>query len=154
MGSSAVAAAAALNPFMGIIVTENLGKNNHAMWKAQILAAVRGARMVGHLTGASPAPAEEIDGKDSAGKDAVVPNPAYEEWFSRDQQVLSFVLGSLGREVLAQVAAQDTAAGLWAAIEEMYCDNPPRENTVLSPKTDPPWSLSNSKVSSCRWLPG
>jgi hypothetical protein len=120
MGSSAVAVAAALNPFMGITVTEKLGKNNHAMWKAQVLAAVRGSRMVGHLTGASPAPAEEIDGKDNSGKDAVVPNPAYEEWFSRDQQVLSFVPESSGREVLAQVAAQDTAAGLWAAIEEMY----------------------------------
>jgi hypothetical protein len=29
------------------------------------------------------------------------------------------------------------------------CDNPPRKNTVLSPKTDPLWSLRNSKVSSC-----
>jgi hypothetical protein len=26
---------------------------------------------------------------------------------------------------------------------------PAQENTVLSPKTDPLWSLSNSKVSSC-----
>jgi hypothetical protein len=31
---------------------------------------------------------------------------------------------------------------------------PAQENTVLSPKTDPLWSLSSSKVSSCRWLPG
>jgi hypothetical protein len=38
--------------------------------------------------------------------------------------------------------------------ERAECDNPPRENTVLTPKTDPLWSLSSSKVSSCRWLPG
>ena len=105
---------------MGIAITEKLGKSNHAMWKVQILAAVRGSRLVGHLTGTSPAPAEEVNGKDSAGKDTIVPNPAFEEWYSRDQQVLSFVLGSLGHEVLAQVAAQDTAANLWAAIEAMY----------------------------------
>jgi hypothetical protein len=30
------------------------------------------------------------------------------------------------------------------------CDKPAQENTVLSPKTNPLWSLSNSKVSSCR----
>jgi hypothetical protein len=30
------------------------------------------------------------------------------------------------------------------------CDNPPKENTILSPKTNPLWSLSNSKVPSCR----
>jgi hypothetical protein len=44
---------AMLNPLMGITITEKLGKANHAMWKAQILAAVRGSRLVDHLTGAS-----------------------------------------------------------------------------------------------------
>jgi hypothetical protein len=76
--------------------------------------------MEGHLTGAAAAPPQELAGKDSTGKDASVPNPEYQEWYYRDQQVLSFVLGSLGREVLAQVAAQDNAADLWAAIESMY----------------------------------
>lgn len=124
MGSSSTAAAminpAVLNPMMGIVITEKLGKSNHAMWKAQILATVRGSRMEGHLTGAAAAAAEEIAGKDSTGKDALVPNPEFAEWYYRDQQVLSFVLGSLGREVLAQVAAQDTAANLWSAVEAMY----------------------------------
>jgi hypothetical protein len=50
--------AVVISPFMGVTITEKLGKTNHAMWKAQILAAVKGARMVGHLTGATPAPAE------------------------------------------------------------------------------------------------
>jgi hypothetical protein len=31
---------------------------------------------------------------------------------------------------------------------------PAQENTVLSPKTDPLWSLCNNKVPSCRKLPG
>lgn len=75
---------------------------------------------MGHLTGASPAPAEEISGKGTDGKDTLVPKPAYDEWYANDQQVLSFVLGSLGRDVLSQVAAQETAAKLWSAIEAMY----------------------------------
>jgi hypothetical protein len=62
----------------------------------------------------------EIDDKDPAGKDAKVPNPAYEDWFAKDQQVLSFVLGSLAREILQQVAAKETSAALWAAIEDMF----------------------------------
>jgi hypothetical protein len=111
---------ALMNPWVGAAITEKLSKANHAMWKAQVLAAVRGLRLEGHLTGASPAPDVETDGKDGAGKDAKVPNLAYEEWFARDQQVLSLILGSLARDVLAQVAAQDTAAKLWSAIEEMY----------------------------------
>jgi hypothetical protein len=31
---------AALNPLVGIVITEKLSKNNHAIWKAQVLAAV------------------------------------------------------------------------------------------------------------------
>jgi hypothetical protein len=31
-----------------------------------------------------------------------------------------------------------------------YLWQPAQENTVLSPKTDPLWPLSNSEVSSCR----
>ena len=109
-----------VNPLMGIVISEKLSKANHAMWKAQILAAVRGSRLVGYLTGANAAPPEQIDGKDASGNDTKVVNPAYDVWFATDQQVLSFVLGSLGREVLAQVAAKETAAELWSAIEAMY----------------------------------
>jgi hypothetical protein len=31
---------AIINPFFGVVVTEKLGKNNHAMWKAQVLAVM------------------------------------------------------------------------------------------------------------------
>jgi hypothetical protein len=89
------------------------------MWKAQVLAAVRGARLEGHLTGSTPAPAVEIDSKDGAGKDIKIVNPLYEEWFATDQQILSFILGSLTREILSQVVAKEKAADLWAAIEEI-----------------------------------
>jgi hypothetical protein len=92
---------ALLNPLMGITNMEKLGKSNHTMWKARILTDVRGSRMEGHLTGASAAPSEEIPGNDAIGKEAFVPNPAFEEWYLKDQQVLNFVLGSLRREVLA-----------------------------------------------------
>lgn len=75
--------------------------------------------LVGHLTGDTLAPATTINGKDASGKDALVSNPEYEEWYAKDQQILSFVLIQLGRDVLAQVAAQGTTTKLWAAIEGM-----------------------------------
>jgi hypothetical protein len=108
------------NPFFGVTVSEKLSRTNHAMWKPQVLAVVQGARLEGHLTGATPMPDVEIDGKSSDGKDTKVSEPAYEEWFSRDQQVLGFILGSLAQEVLSQVAAKETAADLWSAVEDMF----------------------------------
>jgi hypothetical protein len=88
-----MASSSIVNPWVGITVTEKLSCTNHAMWRAQILAVVRGFRLEGHITGATPAPDAEVDGKDTAGKDIKTPNPAYEEWYARDQQVLSLFLG-------------------------------------------------------------
>jgi histone deacetylase 1/2 len=115
-----MASSSIVNPWVGITVTEKLSRTNHAMWRAQILTAVRGFRLEGHLTGAIPAPAAEVDGKDATGKDIKTPNPEYAEWYARDQQVLSFVLGSLAREILSQVAAKKMTTALWSAIEDMF----------------------------------
>lgn len=111
---------AIMNPLVGIPITEKLSKSNHAMWRAQILAVVQGSRLAGHLTGAIPAPAEEIADKDAAGKEVMVPNLTFEEWYAKDQQVLSFVFGSLAQEVMSQVTAKEIAAQLWSAIEDMF----------------------------------
>jgi hypothetical protein len=108
-----------LNPLVCIAISEKLSRTNHAMWKAQILAAVRGARLVSHLTGDSPAPAKQITAKVD-NKDTLVPNPEHEEWLAKDQQVLSFVLGNLGREVLVHVSSKEVAIEAWEAIEEMF----------------------------------
>jgi hypothetical protein len=76
-----------MNPFNGIIISEKLSKANHAMWRAQVLTAVRGSRLTGHLTGVTPTPAMEVATKVD-GKDSKVPNLAYDDWFATDQQVL------------------------------------------------------------------
>jgi hypothetical protein len=47
-----------LNPLVGISITEKLSQSNDAMWRAQILSAVRGARLTGQLTGDAAPPAE------------------------------------------------------------------------------------------------
>jgi hypothetical protein len=69
----------AANPLLGQPVTEKLTKSNHALWKAQIRAAVRGARLQGYLTGASKAPSAEVVVKGADGKEVTVPNPALDD---------------------------------------------------------------------------
>jgi hypothetical protein len=117
--SSAAAFFASMNPLLGIVITDKLSKNNHAAWKAQVLAAVRGARLMGHLTGHAAAPPMEVDQK-VGDKVVKTPNPEYEDWYATDQQVLGFILGSLTKEVLPQVSAKETAAELWEALEVIY----------------------------------
>lgn len=107
------------NPLSGTQVTEKLTKQNHAMWVAQVLAALRGARLEGHVNGKTAAPATEVDHKE-ADKIVKIANPAYEEWEAQDQQILSFLLTSLSRDVMSQVSGARTAAQAWRAINSMF----------------------------------
>jgi hypothetical protein len=67
-------------------VTEKLTKSNYALWKLQVLPAIRGASLVGFIDGSSPAPAKETT--TGTGDDAKTePNPAYSAWLALDQQV-------------------------------------------------------------------
>ena len=66
------------NFFSGIDVLEKLGKVNHALWKAEVRSAIRGARLQGHITGDTKAPEEELVAT-VEGKVEKRPNPAFEE---------------------------------------------------------------------------
>jgi hypothetical protein len=46
-----------------------------------------------------------------------------------DQQVLSYILASISKEILTQVAAKPTAAEAWATIEMMFASKT-RADTV------------------------
>ncbi|CAO2196137.1 unnamed protein product [Urochloa humidicola] len=108
------------NPLLGVQITEKLSKTNHALWKAQVLTAIRGARMEGHITGKTGAPAAEVEEKQNDGTVVKVSNPAFEEWFARGQQVLGLLFTSVGKDVLAQIAAAPTAAVAWATVGTMF----------------------------------
>jgi hypothetical protein len=103
------------NPLLGNSISEKLSKANYAVWKAQIQAVLRGARLEGHLTGAIKPPPEKIQEKGTT-----IFNPEYEEWFAIDQHVLTFLLLSLSKEIVVQVAICTTVASAWGVIEGMY----------------------------------
>ena len=104
------------NPLIAHPVSEKLTRANHAIWEAHVRAAMRGSRLIGHLTGTTPVPEKEIadaDGKKTS-------NPAFEEWDARDQQVLSYLLSSISKEILVHVSRSETAADAWRKIQAMF----------------------------------
>jgi hypothetical protein len=70
----------------------------------------------GFLTSASKMLKEYIITKEGD-KDVKNTNPAYETWVSLYQHVLGFLLSSLTREVLQQVAACKNVADVWKTVE-------------------------------------
>ena len=89
---------------LGSPVSEKLARDNFMLWKAQILPAIRGAQLMGILDGTTPKPPPTIKVEKADKTVEEVANPALATWLAQDQQVLSYVLNSLTKETLAQVA--------------------------------------------------
>jgi hypothetical protein len=104
------------NPLIAHPVSEKLTRANHAICEAHVRAAMRGCRLIGHLTGTTPVPEKEI--ADAGGK--TTPNPAFEEWDAQDQQVLSYLHSSISKEILVHVSRSETAADAWRKIQAVF----------------------------------
>jgi len=124
MTSSALPAAA----FLGlafILVTEKLTRSNFQSWKSQVLSAIKGAQVYKFIQPGAHPPPEFLEPKaksstDDGKPDPPVSNPEYDTWVAKDQQVLSYLLTSLSKEILSQVSTHTTASTAWAAIEGMF----------------------------------
>jgi hypothetical protein len=76
-------------------VLEKLTRNNHTLWRAQVLTVLRDTQLVEFLDGTNKAPVEKIQLlKKSDKEDEVeeVSNPAFELLKAQEQHVLSYLL--------------------------------------------------------------
>lgn len=118
MASSSSSIPSALH---GQSVSEKLTKSNFVLWKAQVLATLHDAQMAGFLDGSNKAPeATIVITKDDGKTTEKVANPALAQWVAQEQQVLSYLLSSLSRDVLTQVATLGKATEVWEAIESLF----------------------------------
>ena len=104
---------------LGAPPTQLLTRENSLVWKALVVPALRGARVLNLVKGLEPAPPEEIEVEDTNGKKIKVENSSYVTWIMRDQQVLRYILNSVSPEVLSHVIGLETSAEVWKAIEEL-----------------------------------
>jgi hypothetical protein len=100
---------------LSILVSEKLTRDNHRLWCVQVLPAIHAAQLEGFLDGSEKAPEKNLEiEKDS--KKLTILNPNYAVWRVRDQYVLTYLVTSLSRKLLADVASNATMATMWAAI--------------------------------------
>jgi glutathionylspermidine synthase len=105
-------------------VSGKLMKNNHVLWRAQVLAVLRGAQFAGFLDGTTKAPAEKIHMAKKSGKEEgegeEASNPAFELWKAHEQQVLSYLFTSVSHDVLVQIATLSSTTDVWKHIESAF----------------------------------
>jgi hypothetical protein len=102
-------------------VSKKLVRDNHILWKAQVLTVLRGAQLIGFIEGTNPAPPEKIKVKTQKGQDLEeISNPAFESWKAPKQQVLSYLLTSVSRDVLVQVTVLPSGVAVLKHIEKTF----------------------------------
>jgi hypothetical protein len=84
----------------------------------------------------------------------------YEEWYAIDQLVLAYLLLSLSREIMGQVAICTTSASAWSIIEGMYMSETRARsvNTYIALATMKKGSdsiteyINKARILTMRWL--
>ena len=77
-----------------------------------------------------PPPPMQIDVASSDGKTTVKGlNPDFQTWYAQDQQVFSYLLTTLQREIAIQVASCHTATELWNTVEGMLASHTRSQTT-------------------------
>jgi hypothetical protein len=109
-------------------MSEKLTRNNFLMWHLQVMSALYDAPLARYIKlTCQPlemylTPVKKDDGaKGDDNKESPIPNPNYETWIAKDQQVLNYLLSSLSKEIFSQVTSSaETTATAWAAIEGIF----------------------------------
>jgi hypothetical protein len=118
--SSSSAAQPSANTTLTQSISEKLSRENYILWKAQVLAVVRGARLDGFLDGSTSASSKTVEVRQTYNTTKTKENPAYASWYVQHQLLLSFLLNSVTKEVLGQVTTKSSAAGAWHIIVGMF----------------------------------
>ena len=71
----------AATPSLEYPMTEKLTRNNHTLWKAQVLSALKGAQVVHFLSSATPIPPKTVAKTPEKPDDKI---PDYDVWATKD----------------------------------------------------------------------
>jgi hypothetical protein len=95
-------------------------RDNFMYSQAKILPTLHGARVMRLLEGPDPDLPEFLDAEDENKKEITNPNSAYDTRITRDQQVVSFLINSLSKDVLPHVFGLAHTFDVWRALNELY----------------------------------
>src|SRR4051812_35105316 len=107
-------AATTANPI--VVQSENLTFNigmlldekNYDLWAPLIQIHIVGRKKMGYLRGSIKAPAED--------------DPKYDDWFSEDQKVKSWLLSSMKPEIMKRYIWLHISKEIWDSLKTFYFD--------------------------------
>ncbi|XP_038678366.1 uncharacterized protein LOC120006034 [Tripterygium wilfordii] len=90
---------------IGIVLNED----NYDLWAPLVEMHIAGRKKMGYLRGTLTAPSED--------------DPKYDDWFSEDQRVKSWLLSVMKPELMKRHIRLPTAAAIWQAVKTSFVDD-------------------------------
>ena len=84
------------------------------------MPGLRATHVTRLVDGSKTEPPTTVEQQQSDKTTTIVPNPLYVARLSKDQHVLSYLLNSLSKEILAQVIGKENAYNLWTTITTIF----------------------------------
>ncbi|KAM6572708.1 hypothetical protein CsatA_016788 [Cannabis sativa] len=101
--------------FFNHSISIRLNDHNFLLWKQQILAAIKGNRLMKYIT--EPPPLEFLNEGDAAANRI---NPIYVDWEVQDQLLVSWLLSSMTESLLTRMVGCNTSHQIWEALEKHF----------------------------------
>ena len=88
-----------------------LTSRNYLTWKTQFQPLLNYHKLSGFIDGSAPSPSTTIPSITNPNTED--PNPAYAEWYQKDQLLLSWIFSSLSEEIFPYVIGMTTSFTTW-----------------------------------------
>ncbi|KAJ8638591.1 hypothetical protein MRB53_012858 [Persea americana] len=88
------------------LVSIKLDAGNYLMWKSLFEPILRGHKLMGFVDGSTPAPRKD--------------SPSFNQWYERDQMLLSWINATLSTSALPYVVGIKSAEEAWDALARRY----------------------------------
>ncbi|KAM1511667.1 hypothetical protein ACFX1Z_023323 [Malus domestica] len=100
------------------MVPTKLKRDNYLVWKALFALIFRRYKLTGFVDGSEPCPPPYV--LDAIGRSTGTPNPAYEAWYEKDQNILIWLNSTLSEEIIPFTVGVTSSRDLWLNLENRF----------------------------------
>ena len=100
-------------------VSVRLEAGNFALWRGLLLPNLAGAGLHHHLDENVAPPAKTVT-QGEGDKAITIANLEYAQWWSADQKVIGYLLGSMEPDIANQLIGCKSAAAVWSGVHAMH----------------------------------
>jgi hypothetical protein len=109
-----------------------LTRDNHMIWRTQIVPYLEGNDLYDYVTGDVPCPPKFINSVATNSSPSVsIPNPAYKVWYQQDKLILGAIVSTLTEAILPHVYGIKTSREVWNLLEKLFASESKARNLQI-----------------------